>query len=174
MNKGFGIFLKTISVIRLLTIPMLFILIKLWRDSIPDDGPFRNLKIDIQFSFWEYLFVYVVTIVFPVNTVISLLLSFKPKWVMTDFLKRKNFLLSFYIPELITLTVLLYLSYKKIQENFFPKQTTYLGEVLSWVFPGDGGISIYEKLMAVDFCVLAFCSLVFVSFFWKFYRAQAK
>jgi branched-subunit amino acid ABC-type transport system permease component len=172
MDKVVNISFKIVSVIRLLGIPMIFILDKLWRNSIADDGQFTNWDLHIQLHWWEYLIVFGTMIIFSINTVVGLLLSF----AMTRILRwrqHKNWLVVFYVAELIILPGLIYLCYTRVNEIFFPPEPTPLDQALHFFLPMEAsGVSIYEKLQIINYCVLTFCSLFFVASFWRMYKSN--
>lgn len=177
MNRSFRIFFSTIPVIRFVCIPAVFIIPELWHNSLSDHPGFSGgIGIDLDIEWWQYLLGYMIVISYPANTIISLLISFKPKWVFTGFLKRKIILQIFYIAELIIIPFFIYIAVQRIQDIFFPPESEssyYLTHILKLVFPGDG-ISIYEKLEVINMGILVLCSLLFIVFFWNFYKARKK
>jgi hypothetical protein len=173
MNKLYYKAFSAFSVIRVLSFIAIFILDDLWEKSIPDTGAFSNLTIDFEFSFWEKLFMYIVPVVFIGNSIIWLILTFRSSWLYIGLFKNKLLLRIFYWAELISLPVLIYLAYEKIGDEFFPDTDYgYVGQFLSIVFPPDRNTAadLYKELQVINFCLLTLCCLIFVSFFWKFYR----
>jgi hypothetical protein len=173
MNASFRLFFQVASIARVLGIALIFLLEWLWDLNMPDTGSWPDFKIDIKFSTWEYLLMYSLVISFLANTIISLLISFWPHWSLSAFLKHKAIPLFFYIVELLVLPFLIYLSYEKIQDAFFPS-SNYISEVLKYIIPGNSAVSVHEKYEAINTVLLAACSLVFVVCFWKFYTARIK
>jgi hypothetical protein len=185
MSRGFHIFYKVVAVLRFIGIPLLFLFDYLDRSYVEQKtiageiftfffGTFDiDLNIDFHISFWEYLFMYSLLIAFPLNTIINLLVAFKPRWSMPALFKWKPLFVFLYVIELLVLPVFIYLCIDRLQDVFPPKSDTYFGQALDFLSPGNG-MNKYEEYLVFDLCVLALCSLVFVLFFWKVYRAIKK
>lgn len=162
------------AIVRLLAIPMLFILDKLWSDSLSDTWGNSNHGLHFSFSFWEYLMMYSLVTIYAINTIVLLVLSFKPGKIPIRILQNKIVWRCFLIAEMIILPALLIASYGQIQDSFFPPKPTLIGEVINFFIPPDPGYSAtetYDKLRTLDFCLLTCCSIFFVVCFWRFYRA---
>jgi hypothetical protein len=174
MNKPFHIFFTSFSVIRFLCILAFFVVDEIRYSDNPDIGFLDGFTIELEFEWWEYLFMYTFLIVYPLNTIISLLLCFKPKWIFNGFLRRKIILLVPYIGELLIVPLFTYFAIERINDTFFPPESTsYLSDIISAILP-PAEVSVYEKWDAINMAVLAFCSLLFVLFFWNYYSARKK
>jgi hypothetical protein len=178
MNKSFRIFFSSVAVLRLLSVIAIFV-IEAWYNNQGKSGSGAfdglHLDIDLEIEWWEWLAMYTVMVVYPANTIISLILSFKPQWIFTSFLKRRIFPAVLYTCELILIPFFAYLAFEKVQDTFYPPEhNDYLGQFLKTIFPGDNGRSVYEKADAINLCVLTFCGIVFLASFWSFYKARKK
>jgi hypothetical protein len=171
MSPSFRTFFKVVSVSRVLAIFLLVVLWVVWDLNHPASS--TGSGIGLELSIWFYLFVYSFCIGLVANTIISLLISFKPKWMFTSFLRHKALLLFFYLVELIVLPFLIYRCYENVQETFFP-ETTVVGEVLKFLLKSTTGVDVYEKYEAVNLVLVTLSSFCFVLAFWKFYNARKK
>jgi hypothetical protein len=125
-----------------------------------------------DFEWWFILFGYSIMIVYPFNTIIGLLLSLKPKWVINQTLAP--FLWIFYIAEVLTIPYFVYLAVERINDAFFPEEPDfYLSDILIGIF-GEKEISIYEKLDAINMGILGLCGVLFIIFFWKYYSMRKR
>jgi hypothetical protein len=165
---------STGAILRVGCLAMIFIIDHL-RDIQPDPagGLFEGFDLDIGISSWEYLLIYTVVIIFFVNTVLSLVVAFVPVKSESNFWKFLSLIRFCYIIELLFLPFLIYISATHIQEEFFPAEKSLLGDVLGIVFSdGRSKWKSYEDWDAVNYSVLALCSLAFVILFWKCYRGK--
>jgi hypothetical protein len=144
---------------------MIFILDKLWSDSIPNSRFFED-GFDIELPFWFYILGIAGMIAIVANTVISLFLSFKPELVFKSFLKNKKLLLVIYVIEIIVLPFIIYIAVRDINETFFPKIGVF-GNLFDFAFPTNPNTKLFEKLRVLDFAIFCLCSLYFCLFFWK-------
>ena len=174
MNKA-TITFKIFSVLRLLCIPLIFILSKLWSDSIPDTGWFKN-GLNIQFEWWEYALMYLIAITFCLNTITGLLISFNPPQLIPERSWQKTPLRIFYFIELIMLPFLIYFAIENISDNFFPRERTILDDAFGLIFqsPPNEKKELIEKFETVNYSLFVLCSLVFVCLFWLVYKERKK
>jgi hypothetical protein len=166
---SFRLFFQVVSITRVLSIILIFLFDWLWRLNRPGTG----LGITLHFSIWEYIVMYSLIISFLANTIISLLLSFRPRWSFSAFLKHRAIPLAFYVVELLLVPFLIYFSYEKVQESFFPK-TNYIAELMKYIHLGSSAVNVYEKYEALNVVLVTICSICFVLFFWKFYTGRKK
>jgi hypothetical protein len=169
MSPSFRTFFKVASFGRVLALFFLLLLWLVWDLNHPKNN--TGSTIIIELSIWYYLFVYTFCISFIVNTITSLVVSFRPQWMFTSFLRHKAFLLVFYVIELVVLPFLIYFSYENVQETFFP-QTTVIGDVLKFILQSESAISVYEKYEALNLVLVTITSFCFVAGFWKFFKAR--
>jgi hypothetical protein len=167
------IFFKTVSVVRLLGIILIFILDKLWSASISDskfdwfEGGF-----DIRFEWWQVAVMYLMLISYPVNTLVSLAISFKYRIIFSRYFRDKIILIMFYVAEAILIPFYIYFGVMRVNETFSEKSPGILDRILGPLFPKNERAEIIEKLQVLNFVLLAVCSLVFIVFFWKFYNKR--
>jgi hypothetical protein len=177
MHKSFRIFFSSVAVIRLLGI-IAFFVIEAWRKS---DSRLEGLNlfdidvdIDLHFEWWEWLSMYMIVAAYPLNTILSLILSFKPKWFFTSFLRYKIIPVVLYVSELVVIPFFAYLAVERVQDAFYPPEPeTYLGQLFNTLLPGDA-VSIYEKCDTINLCILILCGILFLASFWSFYKARKK
>ena len=143
-------FFKAISVVRPLCVPIIFILDKLWHDSIPHTGVFDGLldgmKIDLPW--WTFPVAILVLASFSINTLSALAISFKPSILTGSFFRNRVFVMIFYITELLLVPFYFSRLYEEVTDEFFPMKRDYgiIGKILSPLFPPNEKADFFAKL----------------------------
>jgi len=171
-------FFKAVSVLRLLCVPVIFILDKLWHDSIHHTGAFDGLLdgIKIEMPWWTVPLAILIFASFSINTLSALAISFKPTILAGPFFRNKIFLMIFYITELLLVPFYFDRLYKKVRNDFFPENRDYgiIGKILSPLFPPNEKAHFIEQLQAINFCLLFLCIFLFLLLFWKCYAKRLR
>ena len=175
MKKLSLIIFKIFSVLRILPFPLFFILDRM-QNPVKDNQPVsESAGFFDYFTMWEMLVFWMIVIVVPLNTIISLLLSFKPRVIFRSILREKIFLRSLYFLELALVIFFVQRSFEEIQEKFFPSEPGLIDSAMRFLFHFKQPVyDIYDRLKAINLGLLAACSIVYLLFFWPVYNHWRK
>jgi hypothetical protein len=166
MNRNLRITYKAVALARLIFVLVSFILASMYADRRPKTGLFPD-GITLKFDWWVDVLIVLIYCGFTVVILFQLLLSFAPQFAAAA-LQRKAIIWLVFIIELLAAGFIGYLAADKIQHYFFPRPRTILDSLFSPLFPTNESTLVIGKWQAVNYSLLALCSIFFVLFIWKF------
>jgi hypothetical protein len=176
MNKRYRFF-KTISVTRIVCL-VLVAVFYLWRTNLAGvsvvNEPVEDQLIRLpsfEPSLWEKSLIVIIIVAWLFNSIISLLVAFKPSGAMTVTRKNKFLVIIFYAIEVITLPSFFISTYKDTRLNLFTGNHPFW---IDYLWGGNERTVLVSKLMVINQCVLAGCSLCFLLLFWKVFAEQKR
>lgn len=166
MNRNLQMTYRVVTLARLIFVLASFILASLYIDSRPKTGLFPN-GIDLHFDWWVDALVILIYCGFTAAILFQLLVSFAPKFAEAA-LNRKAIVWTVFIIELLAAGFIGYIAAEKIQSYFFPRPRTILDSLFSPLFPTNESTIVIGKWQAVNYSMMALCSVFFVVFIWKY------
>jgi hypothetical protein len=176
MNKRYLLF-KTISVTRIVCI-ILVAVFYLWRTNLAGGSVVNEPEGDqlirmpgFELSLWEKSLIVIIIVAWLFNSIISLLVAFKPSGARTVTRKNKFLLIIFYAIEVITLPSFFISTYKDTRLNLFTGNHPFW---VDYLWGGNERTALVSKLMVINQCLLVCCSLCFLLFFWGIFIERKK
>ncbi|MET0392615.1 MAG: hypothetical protein ABW019_05715 [Chitinophagaceae bacterium] len=166
--------LKTTVVIRVAVIILFFILEWLLKRAYAKQPGLLD-GMEIEFSWWQQLIGWLVPIILFSNTVVSLLVAFRPDRVIRPGRGSKTWLHAVYFAELLIFPFFLYLVIMDIRDIFFPPVPHLINVLLEPVFPVNHEARAISKAQTINLAAGCLCSLLFLILLppvWKARSAQ--
>ena len=163
-------FFKTISVVRFLSISLIFIL-----DIIRKNRADSWFKDGLELGLAVEVFMFLIFATYIVNTFSGLIVSFKPQLLFYDWFKNKLFLRIFYVIELLVFPLACWEAIEDIRIFFFPKEPGIVTKILDTLFQEDDKVlAQINRMGAINLSLFLICSLLFIIFFWKYYNMMKR
>ena len=172
MNRALIVF-KIASITRFLCLPAIVILDHLWSSSISDTGPFSGLfkdGLDIDFPWWVTPATYIIVLSICINTIISLLLSFNPGFLINRSPGNAVFIKIFIILEALMMPFFGIRLWEDIQHEFFPGKPGIIGSILNSFFPRNNETDFFERLQLINLSILFISILIYLLLCWKVFN----
>jgi hypothetical protein len=166
MNRNLRITYRAVALARLIFVLAAFLLAKMYSDSLPQTGLFAG-GIDLHLGWWVDALVILIYCAFTVVIIFQLLVSFTPQFAET-ILHRKAIVWTVFVIELLAAGLIGHIATDNIQRYFFPKPRTLLDTLFSPLFPVNESTLIIGKYEAVNYSLMALCSIFFVTFMHKY------
>lgn len=117
------------------------------------------MELNIHFSWWEQVIIWLFPFTLFFNTLTGLLTAFRSRWLLHPARWRSILLYVFYFAELAFLPLLIYMAITEIRDNFFPPEPGFLDTLFKSYLPVNQQAETFKKVQTIDLAAGCLCSL---------------